>query len=511
MGYVTGECREQLMLLPESLDAYVGEGNAVRVIDAYIEGLDLNDMGFNYTEPKATGRPPYSPYDLIKLFIYGYMNRIRSSRRLQTETMRNLELMWLLKKLSPDHVTIARFRSENAQALKGLFKDFVRFCRDLGLYGRELAGIDGSKFEAVNSNDRNFNDKKLAGRIARLDAQIDAYLQEMKDADNEESRMEEAANRVGEALEELEKRKALYQAYRQELADNGETQKSLTDPESRKMISNGRSDLCYNVQSSVDSLNKMIAEFEVTNECNDKNQLSKLAKATAEVLETGDLEVTADKGYDNASEVAACIMAGITPHVMGSDYDICLPAGGPEASGHVDEPASHHQGRCVYLPDRNVVLCPMGKVLYPSYYNKSHRVGVYSNGKACSKCACKCTEQKSKRHEVRMPKEKFTKEHDADGLGVKQVRVKADKEKADLRKSIAEHPFGTVKRAMDADYVLTKGITKVTGEFSLVFLAYNLKRAINILGANELIRLMNNRHKRAFFSNPARCDGYFAA
>jgi transposase len=517
MGYKEGENREQLRLLPESIEDYVRSDNEVRVIDAYVDSLIIKDLGLKKAEAERTGRPPYSPQDLIKLYIYGYMNKIRSSRKLQKETRRNLELMWLLNKLSPDHVTIARFRSENAKALKNIFKDFVKLCRDLGLYGKELAAIDGSKFEALNSNDAHFNKKKLEERIKRLDAQIEKYLNEMNETDKLEAREAEAIKFTEAALQELLTRRATYETYGKEMEEDGETQKSITDPESRRMVSNGRSDMSYNVQSSVDSLNKLIVTFDVTNETSDINQLSKMANETAEILETNNIEVTADKGYDNASEVAACLMNGIKPHVMGSDYDICLPAEESEAmeeseaieATEVREINSHNQGRCVYLSERNVALCPMGKILYPSSYKKSHNAALYRNGSACSGCQCKCTKEKYKVFEIRMPKSQFTKTYNTDGLKAVQVQVKAEKEKTSLRKTIVEHPFGTIKRSMDARYVLTKGITKVTGEFALVFLAYNLRRAINILGIEMLIKVIKNRHISDSFSSPFLYSGFY--
>lgn len=509
MGYITGQNRNQMILFPESIDEYVKEDSTVRVIDAYVDSLTLEGFGFKRIRPAATGRPPYSSADLLKLFIYGYINRIRSSRRIEAETYRNLEVMWLIGKLTPDHKTIAQFRSDNSKSLKRVFRDFVKFCNELGLYGKELAAIDGSKFEAVNSNDRNFNDEKLKERIARIDTKIDEYMNELEKTDQQESLIKEDTS-VPKILVELQQRKERYETYRQELKDKGETQISQTDPESKRMISNGRSDMCYNVQSSVDSKHKLVIEFSVTSDCNDTRQLYEMTAASAEILGVESLSSVADKGYDSASEIAACIMAGYTPQVIGADYDICLEANEPNVNGEPtnDEEITEHQnGRCVYLRDRNIVLCPMGKVLYPSSYQKSNGSAAFRNGRECSKCSCKCTDEKYKRFEVRMARSEFTKEYNDKSLRIRQLNVRGDKEIMRQRKSLVEHPFGTLKRGMDAGYLLTKGITKVTGELSLSFLAYNIKRVINILGAKKLITAIMNRKKEnvTFEQSPFYC------
>ena len=495
MGYIRGLDRNQIILFPERLDDYISEENSVRILDAYVNSLELSDLGFTKATPCDTGRPPYSPYEMLKLYIYGYMNRIRSSRRLEAETKRNVEVMWLMEKLSPDHKTIARFRKENASALKNVFRDFVKLCIKLGLYGKELVAIDGSKFKAVNSKDNNYNDEKLKDRIARLDTKIDEYMQQIDEADKLENAAEnlKSPDEIKAILSELISRKELYQSYAEEMKQNGETQKSLTDPDSRRMMANGKLDICYNVQTSVDSKNKMIVTFDVGNNAQDYNQLSPMASESAKILEAENLTATGDKGYDSASDVAACIMQGINPHVADTNYDICLPTEiqVPKEVSEKEIPAEnitgHTDGRCVYLPNRNIAVCPMGKILYPSGYKKSHSAALFRNGRACSACQCKCTKEQYKQFEIRMAKSEFTKEYDDKNIQLKQIHIKADKEIVKQRKCIAEHPFGTIKRAMDAGYLLTKGFDNVIGEFSLSFLAYNIKRAINILGPKRII------------------------
>jgi len=488
VAYIQGINRSQIILFPESLDEYIEEENAVRVIDAFVNSLEISDFGITKSSPADTGRPPYSPYDMLKLYTYGYMNKVRSSRRLEAETKRNVEVMWLMEKLTPDHKTISRFRKDNAGALKNVFRAFVKMCLNLGLYGRELAAIDGSKFKAVNSTDRNLSKKELAERIKRLTVRIDEYIQTLNDADEEDENCEEISKAdIKDAIGRLSSRKIKYEGYLEELANNEETQKSLTDSDARLMKGANGFDVSYNVQMSVDSKHKMIAEFNVTNEGNDMKQLAEMATATAEILENPNITAVADTGYNSASEIAQCIEKGINPHVIGSEGSLCVPCVPHEA----EEITTHKNGKAVYIKERNIIICPMGNVLSPKHYKKGDRSTIYYNYRACSNCTCRCTESSYYRtFAVRMKKSEFTKEFNADNLYVKQIHIKPDPDITARRKELVEHPFGTIKRAMDAGYLLTKGLKNATGEFSLVFLAYNLKRAINILGAKRLINAM---------------------
>ena len=489
MEFKSGEDREQTILFPESIDEYVEEDSTARVIDVYIKNLDLDCLGFTRSKPKETGRPPYDPKDILKLYVYGYMNKIRSSRRLESESKRNLEVIWLLCKLSPDHKTIANFRRDNSIALKNVFRDFVRLCMKLGLYGKELVAIDGSKFKAVNSKDRNFSKDKLKDRLKRIDEKIDKYLKELDETDREEDGVEKgkSAGEIKRIIKDLTERKENYQGYADELDESGEKQKSLTDSDSRLMMANGKMDVCYNVQTAVDAENKLIVEFEVTNNANDKNQITPMAAKVKEIMEVEAITATADKGYASASDIAAAIQIGVEPHIAGTDYDICIPATG----GEKKEITSHINGKCVYVKERNIAVCPMGNVLYPGYYKKSNGEAVFRNAQACKTCTCRCTtETRDFRYQVTMDASDFTTDYNDKELAVKQVHIKPSEEIYKQRKSLSEHPFGTVKRAMDGGYCLTKGKRKVSCEFSLIFLAYNLKRVINILGSRKLIKLM---------------------
>ena len=492
MEFISGENRSQILLLPDSIEEYIEANNAVRVLDAYINRLSLAELGFSKPAPHETGRPMYNPKDLLKLYVYGYMNRIRSSRRLETESRRNLEVLWLVGKLSPDHKTIARFRHDNAHALKNVFRDFVKLCLKLGLYGRELAAIDGSKFKAVNSTVRNFTEKKLQKLLERIDGHIKEYLEMLDHTDADEDRVsgEKTREEIAVILKKLKGRKERYQGYVEELERSGESQKSLTDPDSRLMLNNGKMDVCYNIQTAVDAENKLIIDFTVSNQGNDKNFITPMAVSAKEQLETDKITVVTDGGYESIQDMINATSQGVDVHVAGTDFDICVET----KEGEGTEIASHHKGRCVYLTKRNIGLCPMGKVLYPVYVkkNKGGWAGVFYNYEACKQCTCVCTKDARGvfHYLVPMAKQDFSKVYNDHTLKVKQIRIKPEKSLIEQRKAIVEHPYGTIKRGMDAGYCLTKGLGNVTGEFALTFLAYNLKRVINILGSETLIANM---------------------
>lgn len=489
MQFIKGENRGQTTMLPDRVEDYVSEDNPVRVIDAYVDSMDFEKLGFQKFQPNITGRPMYAPSDLLKLYVYGYMNRVRSSRRLEVETKRNLEVIWLLNKLSPDHKTISRFRQHNSTALKNVFKDFVKLCMKLDLYGKELIAIDGSKFKAVNSKDRSLNKKKLQDKILRLETKIDEYLHLMDEHDKQEDADNHLTTKeIAKIISELSERKVKYEEIFQELKRTGETQKSLTDPDSRLMMANGKMDVCYNVQTAVDSKNKMIVEFDVTNHTNDKNQLAPMSKSSCEILETETTTIVADVGYDSVQDIVECMENGIKPNVAKTNFDVCLPS-----DSKCEKIQSHTNGRAVYIKERNIVICPMGNVMYPKSYKNNKNLTVFYNSAACTSCTCKCTISKFKRHEKPMKKSNFTKEYDDSDLYIKQVRIKPDKKLIKQRKSIVEHPFGTIKRNLGFSYCLMKGQSNVSGEFSLAFLAYNLKRTINIIGGNQLIKVIKSQ------------------
>lgn len=487
MEYICGISRDQGTLLPDRVDDYVSANNPVRVIDAYVESLDMEDLGFLKYEPNETGRPMYNPKDLLKLYIYGYMNRVRSSRNLETETKRNLEVIWLLNKLSPDHKTISRFRQHNPVALKNVFRHFVKTCMGLGLYGRELVAVDGSKFKAWNTKDRNFTPGKLEDRIRNIDCKIDEYLSMLNETDREEN---EAHNldeeTISEVLKALNERREKYTKIQEQINGTDVKQISLTDPDSRLMKTKDGLDVCLNIQSAVDSKNKMIAEFSVKSNVHDKNLMSDITIKAAETLEVEEISSVADAGYDSASDVANLIIKGFDPHVCGANYDICIPCE-PEESEKV---FNHFNGRSIYIPERNIFICPMGYPLYPKSINKTRQIAKYHNCKACQNCECKCTTTRYKVAERQISLSEFSKEYNDDNLHIRQIKVRANRDITRQRKSIVEHTFGTIKRALGTSYLLLRGREKVTGEISLAFTAFNMKRAINILGVERMIRYL---------------------
>lgn len=487
MDFIIGNNRHQGMLLPDCIEDYVDENNPVRVIDAYVDTLDFENLGFNKWKPNQTGRPMYSPRDLLKLYIYGYMNHVRSSRRLEIETKRNLEVIWLLQKLSPDHKTIARFRQQNPTALKNVFKNFVQLCTQWELYGKELLAIDGSKFKAWNTKDRNFTKNKLKDRIQHIEEKIESYLDALNQNDALENQStSEISSDISEVIHQLTDRKTLYESFLAELAESDETQISLTDPDSRLMKTKNGLDVCLNIQTAVDSKNKMIVEFTVENQAQDKNLMGPLAQKAADLLEVPAMTVVADNGYDSVSDVAQLYLSGHRPVVAGRDYEFCIPTDAANTEKITDYDSN--VARAIYLPERNIFICPLGKVLRPCTYNKNKHVAKYDNTQACRHCPKKCTKMRYYRAERVMKPSEYTKAFDDSDLFLRKVHIFQNKEIVRQRKAIVEHPFGTVKRAMGISYLLLKGKQKVEGEIALAFLAFNLKRAIHIMGIQPLIQ-----------------------
>jgi len=573
MGYIVGQNRRQLTAFPEIIDEYISDNNPVRFIEVFIENLDLGKAAFVKPTPSREGRPAYNPKDLLKLYIYGYFNKIRSSRKLMNECHRNVELMWLLKKLTPDFRTIADFRKDNAKALKNVFKAFVKLCLEMNLYAKELIAIDGSKFKAVNAKDKNYTASKLNDRLEWIDENITEFMKEMDKSDKEDGNGAEYTKEQFEnKIQELKTRKDLYNSYLQEMKENGTTQKSITDPESRLMKNNGKLDVCYNVQTAVDSKSHLIADFTVTNNCNDMGLLTSMAEVAKKAMKVETLEVVADKGYRKQADILESLKNGIIPNVYLLDnkenysFDIdykenqitdelknsttpkdiqkCLESGivpkvyeSCKISLEIIEPGEYTIIEEVkenrpeevtieniimkvtesFLRDRqtNTVTCPMGCVLK----QKAMVDGKirYANKLACRNCKCKCTTEAFKvvafPRNKDMVKSKFfegkktiTIEKSVTKPSVKKKSSKPktvcfsarkvriifvpDKNKLRMRKCIVEHPFGTIKRWCDGSYLLLKGNMKATADLSLSFLAYNMKRAINMVGVNALIAKM---------------------
>jgi len=541
MGYKVKASREQIMLLPDSIDEYVGDDNPVRVIDAFVDSLDMTALGFTKSIPADTGCPAYNPSDILKLYIYGYYNRIRSSRKLMTECGRNVEVMWLMGKLQPDFRTISDFRKENAKSLKLVFKEFVRLCDKLKLYNKELLAIDGTKIRAQNSSDKCFNADILHKKIANIDEHISEYLRTMEKTDETEQDEAMTPEQVKAALIELMERKGKYKGYLTELSETGKTQILETDSEAHRMHSRNGFHCCYNVQTAVDSGSHLIAEYDVSSQNTDQGLLNALCKEAKKTLGVETIEIVADKGYESREDILNCLMNGTVPNVglkydkderiynldyeetkeaeklkisaKPEDIEKCLRAGilpkcyeGTAVSVEVKELSTIS---CFIRNDDGTVTCPMGAIL-SKVKMKGHST-VYANKDACRQCKNRCTSSTghktvlfgpeathvavrmygSPRYKLNGLPEGFTP-HNAffrkDWQKKKVViSIREDKAKQRERMCTSEHPFGTVKWYNGAHYLLCRGKEKAGGELGLSFLAYNIRRAITLVGAPKLI------------------------
>lgn len=470
MGYVEGTNREQVVLFPAVIDDYVSADNPVRFVDAFVNRLDLGALGFSKAEPEERGRPAYDPRDMLKLYIYGYTNEIRSSRKLERETNRNVEVMWLLRRLTPDHKTIANFRKENVASLPAVFREFTKVCRQLNLFGRELVGIDGSKFRAMNSADRNFTEAKLQKRLQWIEEKIAKYLAALEAEDESESKEEESsAVELAAKITALQERQLVYEGLKEQMAESGEKQISLTDPDARLMKGRQGHHVSYNVQIAVDSKHKLVADFGVTNHGNDMNSLAELAQGAQQELGVKELKVCADRGYYNTAQIKECEEAGIEVHMERPQ---------PAATADI-----FPLERFTYDATKDSYSCPAGKRLSYRTFDKEKQVRCYWT-EACHSCPLKsqCTTGKGPR--------KIKRALGQDAADRMLQRVAANPKFLALRKQLVEHPFGTIKRSMRHDHFLMRGQAKVRGETSLTLLAYNLKRVLNLVGIDDLIAAM---------------------
>jgi len=481
MGYIEGEDRNQIILFPESIDEYVSDNNSIRIIDEYINQLNLESLLFKRAVTPSMGRPPYHPKDMLKLYLYGYLNRIRSSRRLEQEAIRNLEVIWLLRKLKPDFKTIADFRKDNKKALKKVFRDFTKLCDEWELFGKELVAIDGSKFRACNSKKNNYNTKKLERHLKYLDEKIESYIQELDHHDRAEASLKKPdAKEITERIQQLRERKEKYESYQRRLKQSGENEISTTDPDARLMANHNNVEVSYNVQTTVDAKHKLIADFKVTQKPNDLGELDHMALRTKKLFGDKAFEVLADKGYYQAKDLKKCAEKGITVYITKQVY----------SNGTKDQ--AFYSDQFKYDPTKNVYLCPAGKELH--YYRIRKKDGKvigyeYRHDAACKDCQFKarCTRAKKGRSICRHADQDFLDRIDS--------QTKRNMKKYKLRQMIVEHPFGTIKRGWGAYFFLTKRKVSVGTEISLSFLAYNFKRAINILGTEEMLRRLRQRRK----------------
>jgi len=471
--FVVGEARDQSTLFPALLDDFIADDNPVRAIEAFVEGLDLRGLGFKGVDPHATGRPAYHPAVLLKLYIYGYLNRIQSSRRLERETQRNVELMWLTERLTPDFKTIADFRKDNGEAIRRVCREFIVLCRRLDLFSQAIVAIDGSKFKAVNNRNRNFTATKMKRRLEQIEESFNRYLGQLDAADRDEPALAEAKTaHLKEKITKLREETARLQLVEEERLKSPDQQVSLTDPDARAMATSGRGtgSVGYNVQTAVDSQHHLIVAHEVTNVGHDRGQLFNMAKQAREAMGIKELKVVADRGYFKGEEILACHKEGITTYLP-------KPLTSPnQAKGFFPRDAFR------YLPESNEYSCPAGQRLTWRYetIDKGMKLHAYWSS-ACGTCAMKekCTTGKQRRIK--------RWEHE-DVLEAAQSRLDWNPEMMRLRRQTVEHPFGTLKAWMGATHFTTKRLKNVGTEMSLHVLAYNLKRVIKILGVNGLLR-----------------------
>ena len=471
MKHRTGLDRTQTLLFPERLEDYIGPENPVRFLDAFVGGLDLHALGFDRAICADTGRPPYDPAVLLKLYLYGYLHRVRSSRLLEAECHRNVEVIWLLGKLAPDFKTIADFRKDNLKPLKAVARQFTLLCRKLELFGGELLAVDGSKFAAVNARDQNFNAAKLQELIARADARLAEYLQQLDRADAAElGGAALSPSELAAKIAALQEKQDWHKELLAELQDGEDKQVSVTDPDTRKMPTAHGMLVGYNAQLAVDAKHKLIAAEDVTNEGTDLHQLANVALAAKANLELKGAEVVADAGYYNAAEVSRCVEQNLTPHIPKADTSANTARG--------------LYGKSQFKHDavKDVYVCPVGKEL--TYRFATYELGrelKYYRANGCKGCALKsrCTRNQANRT--------ITREENEHLMEAMAARMKQQPQKFKLRKTLAEHPFGTIKRWFGYTHFLLKGLEKVRCEWSLTTLAYNLKRVLNLVSFEKLM------------------------
>lgn len=478
MNFLTGSDRQQSQVLPAALDDYVGEDNAVRFLDAFVAKLDLRAAGFQFPKQnlEGRGRPAYHPADLLKLYLYGYLNQLRSSRRLEAECRRNLEVIWLLRELRPDFKTIADFRKDNASAFKAVVREFTRLCRQLDLFGGQLLAIDGTKLKASNARDRNWSQKNLNKQLAAAETKLEEYLQASERADSQaEPRVAlSSVPELKQKIARLNERKGQIQERLKEVIQSGESQLSATDPDSRGMKGAQGHLVGYNVQGSVDSKHHLLVTTEVTNVPVDQGQLAEVAQAAKAELEIKGADVVADGGYYKSQDIKRCQELGMEPHLP------VVENSPSERAGLYGKNDFRHD------PAADVYHCPNGQLLARrrQVQDKGRILFNYDNPKACAACALKvhCTEAKYRT---------VSRWEHEQSLERAAAAVAAAPQKLAMRKTLIEHCWGTLKWLLPGGF-LVRGKIKVGAEVSLAHLSYNLKRALAILGLEKLLAALKD-------------------
>jgi transposase len=479
MNYIQGIDRDQSTAFPEVFDDLIGKENPVRFLDAFVDHLNVRELGFTHAALASTGRPPFHPKHLLKLYIYGYLKGTRTSRKLEDLTTCNIEVMWLINRVHPDHKVIADFRKDHVDALKNVTKTFTLFCKEMNLFGRELIGIDGSKFDAVNHSSKQYTKKKVEERLAEINTYIAAFYAELDNGDTqEEPEGAESDCSLEEKIAAMIREKDTFEGLQKQMEESGETQIALTDPDSRLMTaSTGRRDMSYNVQIAVDDKHSLIVAYDVINDGNDLNALSSIAIQAKEILGSEQLHCITDMGYFERDEIKKCHDANI----------ICsMPR--PKKS-HNRKLGLYTYEDFTYDAEQNCYRCPAGKILtYRGDRTKNNKIEKTYASNACRSCLQRSQCTRSKRDGRRI----YRWEHE-DLFEEMEERLRKNPQLMRKRSGLVEHPFGTMKCTMNQRAFLMKGKHKVSGEMGLTVLAYNIKRVLNILGVARLIDIFKEK------------------
>jgi transposase len=471
-GFIEGESRAQATLFPERLDDYIAEESPVRVIDVFVDELDLGSLRFK-TVPEDTGRPPYHPATLLKIYIYGYLNRVQSSRRLEREAQRNVELMWLTERLAPDFKTIADFRKDNGKAIQKVCREFVLICRKLELFTDAFVAIDGSKFKAVNNRDRNFTKAKMKRRLQQIDESIARYLSQMESADRQDTQTaKQTSERLQDKITKLKKEVKRLTALEKEMLNRPDQQISLTDPDACSMATSGRGSgmVGYNVQTAVDTKHHMIVTHEVTNVGHDRSALNSTAISAKKAIGVDAIEVVADRGYYSGTEIFDCEGSKITTYIPRIHTSGSLKKG------------LFSKRDFKWIAEDNEFECPAGERLIWRFTTEEHgkTIDKYWSS-SCPTCPIKkqCTTS---------PYRRVSRWEHEDVLDRVQDRLDGEPERMRIRRETVEHPFGTIKSWMGSTHFQTRTLKRVSTEMSLHILAYNMKRVIRIMGSGALMK-----------------------
>ena len=476
MAFIKGLDRNQRTFLAECIEDYIEEDNLVKIIDEYVETLDFKKMGFTKSEEYRPGSPGYHPKLLMKLYLYGYQNKIRSSRKLEVEAKRNIELMWLLQKLQPDFKTIADFRKENKSKLRMVFKDFSLLCKELGLYGQELIAVDGTKVKADNSRRNNYNQKKIDRKLSYIEEKMQEYLNALEENDlKEERQVKYSKEELKEKIKLLKERKVDYENIEKELKESGATEISTVDRDSRLMENKKKGlEMAYNLQTAVDAKHNLIVDFDITQNSADQGNLNPMASKAKEMFgkdKKSEIELLADKGFYQSEDLIACAENNTITYVTKQTFS------------NATNDRDFYPDRFKYNKEKDIYICPAKQELKKINHKKEDREYTkYRNYEACGQCEFKDRCTKAKRGRV------ITRSKNQDFLDTVDARTQENMDKYLRRQMIVEHPFGTIKRAMVAGYYLCRGMEAVIGETSLILLAYNFKRVLNILGIKEFRR-----------------------